>query len=203
MVETILLWSVTADPRRRYHGNVMDMDEQQAKVEAAIRQRELVQASLKLGLTKNATSSPHGRKSLSSYLKHMMAVLFKTGTRKLPKSSSVLGKFSAMCSGARRSFSTTFRSHSPIEGPWPRFPTATRSISNSPHANVSLKFVDFASLSVEKKARAYYAYHDSLEEEEKLYACPPAAYVDMLTKESQACHICNQSLIVRFRAVAI
>ena len=176
----------------------MAMDEQQAKENAAIRQRELVQASLKLGSTKNATSSPHGRKSLLSYLKHM---LFKTGTRKLLKSSSVLGKFSAMCSGVRRSFSTTFRSHSPIEEPWPRFPTATRSISNSPHSNVCLKFVDFASLSVEKKARAYYAYYDSLEEEEKLYACPPAAYVDMLMKESQTSHICNQSLLVRCRAV--
>ena len=184
----------------------MAMDEQQAKENltctrnAAIRQRELVQASLKLGLTKNATSSPHGRKSLLSYLKHM-AVLFKTGTRKLPKSSSVLGKFSAVCSGVRRSFSTTFRSHSPIEEPWPRFSTSTRSISNSPDSNVCLKFVDFASLSVEKKARAYYAYYDSLEEEEKLYACPPAAYVDMLMKESQTSHICNQSLLVRCRAV--
>ena len=188
-----------ADPRR-YHGNVMAMDEQQAKENltctrnAAIRQRELDQASKKLGLNKDTTSSPHGRKSLLSHLKHMaQAVLFKTRTRKLPKSSSVLGKFSAMCSGVRQSFSTTFRSHSPSEGPWPRFPTATRSISNSRHANVSLKFVDFESLSVEKKARAYYAYYEGLEKEEKLYACPPAAYVDMLMKESQASHICNQS----------
>jgi hypothetical protein len=161
-----------ADPRRYHHArNVMVINEKLAAVAA-----------------KKATSSPQNRREdLWSHLKctlKRMPGFSKTMDRNRPNSK---GFFSAMSSYARQKLvsTTTLRSDrswiSPSEGP--RTSGLTAKASTSASRDVNIKFVEFASLSIEEKMRAYCGYFDSLEQEQKMYVCPPSAYFDILMKQ--------------------
>jgi hypothetical protein len=155
-----------ADPRRYHHArNVMAINE------------KLSRASM------NATSSPHvqvRREGLQKYLNlkcalKRMSEFSKTMARKRP---NFKGFFSAMSSPSDRSWV------SPSKGPRTScLSTAGAPTSASRDVNRDIKFVEFANLSIEEKMRAYCGYFDSLEQEQKMYVCPPAAYFDILMKE--------------------
>ena len=109
----------------------------------------------------------------------------KTGAWKQPNSQ---GFVSAMCSGARRGFSTSFRSLQSS------LTSGAAKTSNSALPQVDIKFVAFEDLSIGEKVRAYRGYYDGLEQEQKMYALPPAAYCDMLMKEYSAIYDCKATV---------
>jgi hypothetical protein len=171
-----------ADPRRYHHArNVM-----------------LINEKLSVVAAKNATSSPQvRRKDLWFFPKC-----------NLKRNSLCKGFFSAMTSYARQKFvssTTTLRSDrrswiSPSEGP--RTSCVTAEASTLASRDVKIQFVEFADMSIEEKMRVYYGYFDRLDQEQKMYVCPPAGYFDILMKETAAIPSCKASLPVGSRATS-
>jgi len=179
-----------ADPRRYHHArNVKIINEKLAAVAA-----------------KNANSSPQLRRTdLSVFLKcalERMPGFPRTMARGKPNSK---GFFSAMGSYARQKFAssgTTLRSDRSCISPREAPRTSSLTAGASTSASRDIKFVEFANLSIEEKMRAYCGYFDNLEQEQKMYVCPPAAYFDILMKETSAIPSCKASLPVGSRTIS-